>query len=44
MLRVVLVGFMIIISYVLQTTIFQEISLGIVAPNLMMVFVCSYAF
>ncbi len=41
MLRVVLVGFMIIISYVLQTTILQEV--GIVSPNLMMILVCSYA-
>ncbi len=43
MFRVVLVGFMIIISYVLQTTIFQELTLGVVAPNLMMILVCSYA-
>ena len=43
MLRVAFVGFMIIISYVLQTTVFQEITLGVVAPNLMLIIVCSYA-
>lgn len=43
MLRVVLVGISIIISYVFQTTFSSGISFGVAAPNIIMAFVCSYA-
>ena len=43
MLRVVLVGILVIISYVFQTTCSSVLSMGVAAPNLLMIFVCSYA-
>lgn len=43
MLRIVLVGIFILISYVLQTTFSMSLSFGVAAPNLLIVFVCSYA-
>lgn len=43
MLRVGLVGILIIISYVFQTTLSHGISMGVAAPNLIMITVCSYA-
>ena len=43
MLRIISVGLFIIISYVLQTTFSQTMSFGVVAPNLLMIFVCCYA-
>lgn len=43
MLRIVLVGILVIISYVFQTTCSHVLSMGVAAPNLLMIFVCSYA-
>ncbi len=43
MLRAVIVGILIIISYVFQTTFSQALSMGVAAPNIIMAFVCSYA-
>ena len=43
MLRFILVGFLVIISYVMQTTLAHAMSMGVTAPNLIMIFVCSYA-
>ncbi len=43
MLRAILVGILVIISYVLQTTCSHALSMGVVSPNLLMIFVCSYA-
>lgn len=43
MIRIILVGMLVIISYVLQTTFSLTLSFGVAAPNLIMVFVCSYA-
>lgn len=43
MFRIISVGFLIIISYVFQTTFFQSMSMGVAAPNLLMIVVCSYA-
>ena len=43
MLRVVLVGILVIISYAFQTTCSYVLSMGVAAPNLLMIFVCSYA-
>lgn len=43
MLRTILVGILVIISYVFQTTFSLKMSFGIVSPNIIMIFVCSYA-
>lgn len=43
MLRIVLVGILIIISYVAQTTFSLQLSFGVASPNLIMILVCSYA-
>ena len=43
MLRIALVGILVIISYVFQTTCSYVLSMGVVAPNLLMIVVCSYA-
>lgn len=43
MLRTILVGMLIIISYVFQTTFSMKMSFGVAAPNMIMILVCSYA-
>lgn len=43
MLRTILVGILIIISYVFQTTFSMKMSFGVVAPNIIMILVCSNA-
>ena len=43
MLRIILVGISIIISYVFQTTFSMKMSFGVVSPNIIMILVCSYA-
>ena len=43
MLRTILVSILIIISYVFQTTFSLKMSFGVVAPNIIMIIVCSYA-
>lgn len=43
MLRLVLVGISIIISYIFQTTFSHVLSMGVATPNLLMILVCSYA-
>ena len=43
MLRVIFVTLLIIISYVVQTTFSLSMSLGVAAPNLIMILVCCYA-
>lgn len=43
MLRTILVGILIIISYVFQTTFAMKMSFGVAAPNMVMILVCSYA-
>lgn len=43
MLRIFLVSLLVIISYVTQTTFALSMSFGVAAPNLLVIFVCSYA-
>ena len=43
MLRIILVGISIIISYVFQTTFSMKMSFGVVSPNIIMILVCGYA-
>ena len=43
MLRIILVGISIIISYVFQTTFSMKMSFGVVSPNVIMILVCGYA-
>lgn len=43
MLRTILVGMLIIISYVFQTTFSMKMSFGVASPNIIMILVCSYA-
>ena len=43
MLRIILVGILVIISYVFQTTFSMKMSFGVVSPNIIMILVCSYA-
>lgn len=44
MLRRIVVFFIVIISFLLQTTVFQGLSLGGVAPNLLIIIVSSFGF
>ncbi len=43
MLRIALVGILVIISYVFQTTCSYVLSMGVASPNILMIVVCSYA-
>lgn len=43
MVRIILVGLLLIISYVFQTTFALSLSFGVAAPNLLMILVCCYA-
>lgn len=43
MLRIVLVGLLVIISYVVQTTFSLPMSFGVAAPNLLIILTCSCA-
>lgn len=43
MLRIILVGILVIISYVFQTTFSMKMSFGVASPNIIMILVCSYA-
>lgn len=42
--RVVITGAMIIIAFLLQTTLFQEFSLGLAAPNLLLILTFIFGF